>query len=180
MHDRGHRLSLVERVAAILQAAGISHALIGASALAAHGVSRSTIDQDLFALDPRCLDPALWADLRASGVETEIRKGDSQDPLAGVVRFEGTGELPNDLVVGKSGWQIHILERAERREGEIPVVTAAHLILLKLYAGGPQDAWDIQQLLVTEERPRLVEEVERELGRLPSKARVLWRRILEE
>jgi hypothetical protein len=178
MHDRDHRLSLLGRVAAVLRQARIPHALIGASALAAHGVARSSTDQDLFALDPRGLDAALWADLRGTGVRVEIRHGDLDDPLAGVVRFEADGEHPVDLVIGKSGWQLPILEGAERRGGEIPVVTAAHLILLKLYAGGPQDAWDIQQLLATEERSRLVAEVERDLARLPPEPRVLWTRIL--
>jgi len=178
MHDRDHRLSLLGPVAAVLRHTRIPHALIGAAAMAAHGVARSTVDQDLLVLDPRCLEPALWADLRASGVRIEIRRGDAEDPLAGVVRFEAEGELPVDLVVGKSSWQIPILEGTEQRAGEIPVVTAAHLILLKLYAGGPQDAWDIQQLLATAERPRLVAEVERELGRLPAEPRALWQRIL--
>lgn len=178
MHDRDHRLSLLGRVAAVLRQARIPHALIGASALAAHGVPRSTADQDLLVLDPRCLDATLWADLRAAEVQIEIRRGDAEDPLAGVVRFEAAGELPVDLVVGKSGWQIPVLEAAEPRGGEIPVVKASHLILLKLYAGGPQDAWDIQQLLATGERPRLIAEVERELGRLPAEPRALWQRIL--
>ena len=178
MHDRDHRLSLLHQVAAVLRQLQIPHALIGASAMAAHGVARSSTDQDLLVLDPRCLDATLWADLQPAEVRVEIRRGDADDPLAGVVRFEEEGELPLDLVVGKSAWQLPILQAAERRGGEIPVVTAAHLILLKLYAGGPQDAWDIQQLLATEERPRLVAEVERDLARLPSEARALWTRIL--
>jgi len=178
MNDRDHRLSLLDRVAAVLRQAQIPHALIGASALAAHGVPRSTADRDLLVLDPRCFDATLWADLRASGVQIEIRRGDAEDPLAGVVRFEADGERSLDLVVGKSSWQIAILEEAERRGDEIPVVTAAHLILLKLYAGGPQDAWDIQQLLATDERPRLVAKVERDLDRLPAEPKALWKRIL--
>lgn len=178
MHDGDHRLSLLDRVAAVLQQAEIPHALIGASALAAHGAPRSTADQDLFVLDRRCLDAALWEGLRADGVDVEIRRGDAEDPLAGVVRFAAEGECPVDLVVGKAGWQLPILEAAESHGGEIPVVTAPHLILLKLYAGGPQDAWDIQQLLGTEDRPQLIAEVERDLGHLPPEPRALWERIL--
>jgi len=178
MHDRDHRLSLLDRVAAVLRQAQIPHALIGASALAAHGVARSSTDQDLLVLDRRSLDTALWEDLRAAGIYVEIRRGDAEDPLAGIVRFEAEGEDPIDLVVGKSAWQLPILEAAELRGGEIPVVTAAHLILLKLYAGGPQDAWDIQQLLATDNRPRLVAEVERDLARLPPEPLALWEPIL--
>ena len=68
-----------------------------------------------------------------------------------MVRFGAPGESPIDVVVGKFGWQRRVLERAEPM-GELPVVRAADLILLKLYAGGPQDAWDIQQLLLASSR----------------------------
>jgi predicted nucleotidyltransferase len=53
-------VSLLARVSGALQAAGIPYALIGASALTIHGVNRSTIDVDLFVLDPACLDRHLW------------------------------------------------------------------------------------------------------------------------
>jgi hypothetical protein len=52
-------------------------------------------------------------------------------------------------------------------------------VLLKLYAGGPQDAWDVQQLLAVEDRAALVSEVESRLGDLPAHAATLWRRIQE-
>jgi hypothetical protein len=81
-------LNLLERVAAVLNGAGMAHALIGAVALAAHGVARSTVD-----------------------------------------------------------------------------------------AGGPQDAWDIQQLLAVEDRDGLAAEVEAELRTLPRELSKLWKRI---
>ncbi|HTF34813.1 MAG TPA: hypothetical protein VK714_14090 [Myxococcota bacterium] len=49
------------------------------------------------------------------------------------------------------------------------------LILLKLYAGGPQDAWDIDQLLDVD--PSVVTDVEATLGSLPEECTLLWRRI---
>ena len=53
----------------------------------------------------------------------------------------------------------------------------ADLMLLKLFAGGPQDAWDIDQLL--DVVPAAVPEVEASLAALPADCRSLWRRILE-
>lgn len=41
--------------AATLEAHGIPHAIIGATALAVHGVTRATADIDLLATDLRCL-----------------------------------------------------------------------------------------------------------------------------
>ena len=175
-------MTLNEQVLAALRAADISYALIGAGALTVHGVARATIDSDLLVLDSSCLRREFWIDLESHGVSVDVRKGDPTDPLAGVVRFEAPGELDVDVVVGKFKWQRGVLERAILRttqEGDVPVVRAADLILLKLFAGGPQDAWDIQQLLDGTDRNELIAEVEKLLPELSADAAKLWRRILE-
>jgi hypothetical protein len=171
-------MSLLEEIRSTLEAAGIRHALIGALALAAYGVNRASVDLDLFVADASCLGPGLWTDLQSRGVAVEVRKGDLTDPLAGVVRFRAPGEAPIDIVVGRWTWQARILERAEP-VGELLVVRAADLILLKLYAGGPQDAWDVQQLLARPFRGDLVLEVESRLSDLPAQSQNLWKKILQ-
>lgn len=173
-------MNLLDRVAAVLNEAGMAHALIGAAALAAHGVARSTIDQDLLVVDRACLNPALWKQLQDEGVNVEVRRGDISDPLAGVVRFEAPGERPLDLIVGKHAWQKRAIEKAGLQASHSPgppVVGLVDLILLKLYAGGPQDAWDIQQLLTVENREDLAVQVEEELTGLPGELANLWKRI---
>jgi hypothetical protein len=177
MHGRADRVSLLERVAESLREARLPFALIGAAAMASYGVTRSTFDQDLLTLGAEALLPETWAGLREAGVTVEVRRGDAFDPLAGVVRLSMQGERPVDLVVGKFVWQREILERAVSTPGGIPIVRAADLILLKLYAGGPQDAWDIQQLLAGEDREALIAEVEKEVPRLTREAAELWKRV---
>lgn len=174
-------MSLLSQVARHLRAAEVRFALIGAAAMASHGVGRSTLDQDLLALDASCLQPAFWKELRELGVTVEIRTGDSFDPLAGVVRFEAAGERPVDLVVGKFAWQRSVVKRAMTARGAadpIPVARAADLILLKLYAGGSQDAWDIEQILAVDDRESLIAEVDEEIAQLPAESAYLWRKIL--
>jgi predicted nucleotidyltransferase len=176
-------VSLLARVSEVLKARGIPHVLVGASALTIHGINRSTLDVDLFTLDRACLDPLMWEALAAEGVSVDVRKGDPDDPLAGVVRLEVPPELPLDVVVGKHRWQQRAIERAEPATFlgvRIPVLRGVDLILLKLFAGGPQDAWDIQQLLTGPERASLIEGVERELQDLPKECSRLWGRILED
>ena len=154
--------------------------MIGAAAMAVHGVSRSTRDVDLFTTAPECLVDAFWADLGAAGIEARVRRGDDDDPLAGVVRFTRDGEHPIDLVVGKSAWQASVAANARQAHIEgvaVPVASRVELILLKLYAGGPQDAWDIEQLLAGPERKWLMTGVEAGLGALPSRCREQWMRI---
>jgi hypothetical protein len=176
------RAPLVARVAGVLDAAGIPHALVGAGALAVHGVARSTFDLDLFTTALAVLDDVTWRSLADAGeVRVTVRRGDAEDPLAGVVRIEAEGERDVDVVVGRTGWQSEIAARALRvavAGTELPVARAADLVLLKLYAGGAQDAWDIEQLLAGPDRAALVQEVESRLDRLPPSAARLWVRII--
>jgi hypothetical protein len=172
-------LKLLSSVSAILVGAAIPHSLIGAAAMTVYGVGRSTLDLDLLTTEPRALDGAMWRPIREAGASVDLRRGDADDPLAGIVRFEMPGEAPVDLVVGRGAWQKEILSRSPRvRLGglELAVALPSDLILLKLYAGGPQDAWDIQQLLAAGDRAALVAEVERRLGQLPPEAAALWAR----
>ena len=149
--------------------------------MAVHGVSRSTRDVDLLAVDPECLSPLTWDALGREGIAVSIRRGDAEDPLAGAVRLTGPGQATLDIIVGRSAWQARVLERASPRTIEgvsVPVVTAADLVLLKLYAGGPQDAWDVEQLLAGPTRAALVAEVDAALATLPEDSRRLWARIV--
>jgi hypothetical protein len=60
----------------------------------------------------------------------------------------------------------------------VPVVQARDLVLLKLYAGGPQDAWDIQRLLAaSESNDGLREEVEADVSVLPRRCIDLWKQL---
>ena len=180
MPRSGHRVSLLETTVNLLRARETPFALIGAAALAVYGVSRSTRDLDLLVVSRECLSPGYWDSLRAAGIDVNIQVGDAEDPLAGVVRLMAADQPPIDLVVGKPAWQAAILSRAIEAEIEgisVPVADRADLILLKLYAGGPQDAWDVQQLLALEARATTIDEVERRLQNLPEDCRTLWRRV---
>jgi hypothetical protein len=148
--------------------------------MAVHGVSRSTRDLDLFTVLADALNPQTWQALQDAGVNVRIERGDSQDPLAGVVRVSAPREHPIDVVVGRSSWQAQIFPRSRPAAIEgvtVPVAAAADLILLKLYAGGPQDAWDIEQLLAGPGGATLIGEVEATLEALPTGCGRLWQRI---
>lgn len=172
-------MTLISRIASILDSAGIAWAVIGASAIAAHGVSRSTLDLDLLVKDPRVLDPGMWASLTPIAT-VDLRRGDADDPLAGVARFSAAGERPVDLVVGRGAWLEGVLQRAAEislEPGVLRVVQRSDLILLKLYAGGSQDRWDIEQLLHDDPQQTLIADVERHLIDLPARCQDLWQLI---
>lgn len=173
-------LRLLDDVCAELAARGVPCALIGAGAMAAHGISRSTADLDLLCTDRAVLDPAFWARLADRGAAAEVRSGDLDDPLAGLVRIGSAGQRPVDLVVGRSAWMRAVLERAVPAaigRASIPVATLPDLVLLKLYAGGPQDAWDVEQILLAGDQGPTIAAVERHLAGLPPEAARLWATI---
>ena len=153
------------------------HALIGAAALAARGVARSTYDIDLIISDPRVLEPQLWTPLREAGATVDIRRGDADDPLGGVVRIEAGTDRPVDLNLGKHDWHTRAVTRAEQLPGGPPVVLARDLVLLKLYAGGPQDIWDVRELLKQPDAETLFAGVSTDLVSLPAAMQDLWRTI---
>lgn len=170
-------LSLLRRVHDRLSDTSIAHALIGAAALAVHGISRSTFDQDLLVTDRRALDAATWAGL--TDLAVDIRHGDDDDPLAGVVRVVAPGDRDVDVIVGRHAWQRSIVVAAVLRDtpaGSIPVASPEGLVLLKLYSGGPQDLWDIEQLRAVG-GPALDVAVDQQVVSLPQSARAAWTRL---
>lgn len=167
-------MTLLDRVVALLDDAGIAHALIGAAALASAGVARSTFDVDVLVLDTSVLREAAWAPVRHEGASVEIRHGDDDDPLKGVVRIEAPAERPVDVIVGRHPWQARVIERAMRPDTGPPVAIPRDVILLKLYAGGSQDLWDVRELLRGEGAEQLIADVEADLATLQQAMRDRW------
>lgn len=179
---RSDPVMLLARVAELLFEEKIEFVVIGASAMAVYGVSRSTHDVDLMTIDARALKAATWTVLESEGIEIDLKYGDIQDPLRGVVRFEAQNQRPVDLIVGHGGWQAGIFDHVGRAvfEGvELPVVGQVNLILLKIYAGGPQDLWDIRQLLDCDQSSELQLLVSAAVDKLPADLRRTWSKVVE-
>jgi hypothetical protein len=86
--------------------------------------------------------------------------------------------------VGRHAWQREIIQAAEPLslgEETVKVVRPADLVLLKLDAGGPKDAWDIRALLdATPDPDEIQAQVERKLPQLSADAQRLWARLVAE
>ena len=162
-----------EAVARYLAERGVSFALIGARAMALRGMLRSSLDTDFLTTDGSVLSGEFWRDL--ANANADVRRGDLTDPLAGVVRIVIADERV-DVVVGKYKWQRSVVERAEPVL-DFPVVQTADLVLLKLFAGGPQDMWDVHALLASE--PMIAAAVDGRVLDLPGDAQEAWRRVRE-
>ena len=165
---------LLSDIVAKLEARGIACAVIGGLALAARGVARATLDADVLVVERQVLDEGFWVEEPAS-ILVEIRRGDSDDPLAGVVRCRRAAEVV-DIVVGKHAWQKPILARRTMLTiggRPLPLVEDADLVLLKLFAGGPQDLLDVR-LLIAADPADLPQRVESRLAVLPAEIRRVW------
>lgn len=172
-------MSLVRAVRAVLDERKTRYILIGAHAAAFYGVIRSTKDIDLFTIDRSVLREDIWSGV---GARTTVLSGDALDPLAGTVRFV-SGIEQVDLVVGKWKFERAIIERANSRQfgdGMILVPRAADVVLLKVAAGGPQDLWDVHELMNHVDRQAVVEEVDASIDQLPADVRSLWARVRSE
>ena len=156
-------MTLLDRVSVLLDERAIPHALIGAAALAAAGVSRSTYDLDLLTGDARVLLPETWRRLQDAAVSVEIRRGDDEDPLGGVIRLEHADERPVDVILAKHAWQTRAVDRARRLPSGPAIVSPADLVLLKLYAGGTQDLWDIRELLAQPHHESFVDAIREDM-----------------
>jgi hypothetical protein len=165
------------RLVSHLERHEVPFCLIGGLALAAWGVARYTADADLLTMDPRILVSAFWSEWE--GAPPRITKGDAEDPLGGVVRFQGPPR--QDLILGR-GAAAHIaMETCERSEAfPCPVASPLGLILLKLEAASPQDAADILALLGNAEaldRPTLKKDVSSHMPRLTREAQTFWTKV---
>jgi hypothetical protein len=174
----------LEPVRRVLDALGVRYALIGGHALAARGYPRFTLDIDLLTTDRRILDRQVWTALIDEGAVVDARRGDDDDPLAGVVHVRLPDDTDIDLIVGRWPWESKVIERADLvtvAPGiDIPVPAASDLILLKLAAGGFADLQDAAALLADGDRNGLVADVESRIDEVRPGVRETWRRLLEQ
>lgn len=172
-------LELLEAVTSALVEFGTPHAVIGAAALAAHGIVRSTFDLDLLTVDATVLDPSRFGMLTRKGITVDSRRGEFDDPLKGVVRFHATHQRPVDLVVGRWKWQKEVVERATAMvygSSMLPTVMMSDLVLLKLDSEGPQDLIDVHNLLQLG-GDALRRQIEEKLDGLPATLSKSWSRL---
>jgi hypothetical protein len=169
-------MKIVEAVVQLLSALGTPFALIGGRAVGARGYPRMTLDYDFMTSDARVLEPVTWRRMtEEQGARVDIRRGEHDDPIAGVTRVI-SGTIEADILLARGKWEREILERAEPLNLDgiiVPVPVTSDLILLKLAAGGPIDLQDIIVLLATD-REQLVAEVESKIDQLQPSVSEEW------
>jgi len=146
----GESALLMIDIAAILDDLGADHLVIGAMAAAFHGVIRATTDADLL-LGVRAshLD-ALSKRLRASGYQTELRRGDADDPIAAMLVVTDAANNRVELLSGIQGMDPLAFARAKHLDfhgRSLRFVSAEDFVAMKCHAGGPIDLEDARQIV---------------------------------
>jgi hypothetical protein len=152
MRNHDSLLAAAERVASLRADRGIDAVVIGAAALAAHRYVRHTegIDLGVNIAIPEL--HAVAAGLRKAGYEVEVREPDGQDPLGGVLDVIGPAGLVQIVNFGGRFPAVIDSGHAEatlrvRSGASLRIIPLAHLIALKLYAGGTKSKADIVEVL---------------------------------
>lgn len=172
-------MSVIEAVSRVLESIAAPYALIGGRAVGARGHVRVTLDYDFLTTDRRVLQRETWSALEQAGATVDPRKGDFDDPIAGVVHIRFNDGVEADVLLAKWKWELSVIERADRLEiggVAVPVPRTSDLILLKLAAGGPIDLQDVVSLLATK-RDQLVREVEEHIAEVRPDVTEEWNRI---
>jgi hypothetical protein len=169
-------MSVISAVAGVLESIQAPFALIGARAVGARGHPRMTLDYDFLTPDARILERATWKDLERAGATVDPRKGDFDDPIAGVAHIAFADGVEADVLLARWKWELEIIERSEPLEiagTVVPVPLTSDLILLKLVAGGPIDLQDVVALLATD-RERLLSEVDQKIDAVHPDVSASW------
>ena len=128
---------------------GVEYLVVGAYALAAHGLPRATGDIDLWVNATSENAGKVWLALKKFGAPlSQINSGDFEEP--GIVYQIGVPPNRIDVLTSIDG--VEFTDAWGRRyqvnidELVVPVISREHLILNKKTAGRPQDLVDIAQL----------------------------------
>jgi hypothetical protein len=175
-------MNVVESVAQVLESIRAPYALIGGRAVGARGYPRMTLDYDFLTPDARVLSRETWKELEAMGATIDTRKGDHDDPIAGVAHITFADGVEADVLLAKWKWELEIIDCAEPLDVGgivVPVPLTSDLILLKLAAGGPIDLQDVVALVATD-RDALVREVDHKVERVKPDVSKVWERLKSE
>jgi hypothetical protein len=155
MTQEERTLALANEIASALAARAIPTAVIGGIAVAVRGYPRGTEDLDLAVCADLNSLRAIAREFQDRGYTITLGEPDAEDPLGGVLTVEASGADPIQVVnyanpyrVGSGALASEAVTTASPQLLlGLAVVDLAHLIALKLYAGGPKSMLDVTELL---------------------------------
>lgn len=152
----GQSLLLLLDVVAVLEKQHIEYAVVGALAASVYGTVRATTDADALVSVSHTRLAALGKQLRKSGLDAELRTGDTGDPIPSLLAISDRFGNRVDVLGGLRGLDPDAFARtfAVPFAGTtLRIIGREDFIAMKCFAGGPQDIADAQQAIGDAERP---------------------------
>lgn len=134
----------------------ISYAVIGAMAASVHGSIRASTDADALLSVTLPQLGQLEKAFRRTGLETELRRGDQDDPIPALLAVSDRHGNRVDLLGGLRGLDPKAFSRAITilfLGQSIQVIGREDFVAMKCFAGGPQDLADARNALKTAQGP---------------------------
>jgi predicted nucleotidyltransferase len=166
----------------VLERDKIPYVVIGAMAASVHGVVRASADVDaLLSLTTAKLGQLEKA-LGRTGLHTDLRKGDADDPIPALLAVSDRYENRVDLLAGLRGFDPGAFDRSIEvpLQGKlIRIVGREDFIAMKCFAGGPQDITDARHALKVADEPVDVDLLRRLTRRFGRSAADLLEQLLK-
>jgi hypothetical protein len=129
---------------------GVSYAVVGAMAASVHGAVRASMDADAILAVHSDELATLERRFRQDGFTTELRYGDTADPIAAVLVLTDEHANRVDFLVGIRGLDAGAFSRAVEvpfHGATLRIVGVEDFVAMKLFAHGAQDLADADAAL---------------------------------
>jgi hypothetical protein len=150
--NAGQATQLLADVASILNNQGIDYAVIGALAVAVHGVVRASVDADAVVAAAASQLRELQNKLIADHLSVELRTGGVDDPIGAMMIVTDRYGNRVDLLAGIQGLEGGVYQRSITLQPSgmhtaLKIVGREDLIAMKIAAGGPKDLMDAESCI---------------------------------
>lgn len=146
----GQSTLLLLDVVRVLAKEQVDYAVVGALAAAVHGAIRATTDADALISVALSRLGQLEKAFRKAAFTSELRRGDSEDPIPAMLILSDRHGNRVDLLAGLSGLDPEAFSRlidVPFQDTILRVIGREDFIAMKCFAGGPQDVADAREAL---------------------------------
>lgn len=141
----GESLLLLLDVIELLGKRKVPYAVIGAVAASLYCAVRASMDADLILSSGASEASTLEQDLRTAGFQTQLTRGELDDPVTGLLRVSDGYGNQVALLLGLRGLDCDAFSRvveAPFQEKNVRFIGREDFIAMKVFAGGPLDLLD--------------------------------------
>jgi predicted nucleotidyltransferase len=147
----GQSALLLLDVIAVLDKFQVDYAVVGAMAASFYGPVRASLDADAIIsfTGPTRLED-LERELKKAGFNTQLRRGDHDDPISAVLAAADEHGNRVDLLLGLRGMEAAAFARAVEvhfMNEPVRVIGIEDFIAMKVFAGSPKDIDDARNAL---------------------------------